>query len=204
MTRNVDADLIHHRDREQSRVRSCAPAEATEMDFQGTSARTNRQPSESAMEFIAQANSTGLRARGTLWRGHKRSQPFQYRHATESEQAARGVDVDGDLALEPLQQDLRAVMVNGVPPPCRSPLDLCRCRGADRLIVAVADQVVILHDPAQRRQRKEMRDNRFAVSFVAGCRIPDGCCQDAQLQCVRSAVMAGWGKAVLFEQIVDA
>ena len=42
-------------------------------------------------------------------------------------------------------------------------LDLVRGRGADRLVVAVADHEIVLHDPPERRQRQQMRDHGRAV-----------------------------------------
>src|SRR5450756_1732304 len=73
------------------------------------------------------------------FRDHALTLPVQ--HADQGEQPARGVEIDRHLVLEPLHQDVRSVVVDGAPPHVDG-LDLVGRRGADSLIIAVADQVV--------------------------------------------------------------
>src|SRR4051794_11200515 len=96
--------------------------------------------------FIWQANST---ARGRAARSAAKS-PSPVQDANQGEQAACGIGIDRDLPLQPLHQDARAVIVDGAAAHIER-LDLFRRRGADRLIITVADGVVVLDDPAQRR-----------------------------------------------------
>src|SRR2546430_12651063 len=42
-------------------------------------------------------------------------------------------------------------------------LDLVRRRGADRLVIAVANHEIVFHDSPERRQRQQMRDHGRAV-----------------------------------------
>ena len=83
-------------------------------------------------------------------------------HADQSKKAARGVDIDHHFFLEPLHQYSRTVIVDCAPAHIDG-LDLVGRRGTDRLIVAIADHVVVLDDPPQRRERKQMCDDRRAV-----------------------------------------
>ncbi len=86
MTRNVDADLIHHRDREQVEFAFFARRPRRRKWISRTFARTNRLPSESARNSSRRANSTARRARGTLYGAAiRRSQPLPVQHANESE-----------------------------------------------------------------------------------------------------------------------
>src|SRR4051794_15662695 len=83
-------------------------------------------------------------------------------HADEREQAACGVEVDLDLFLQPLLEQVRALVVQPAPAHVDR-LDLSRRCGADRLVIAVADQEIVLHDLAEWRQRQKMRHYRCAV-----------------------------------------
>src|SRR5262245_66024992 len=71
-------------------------------------------------------------------------------HANQRKQPARRIDIDRNLTLEPLYQDARAVVVDRAAAHIDR-LDLVGRRGADRLIITVADHVVVLDDPVQRR-----------------------------------------------------
>ena len=80
-------------------------------------------------------------------------------------------------------------------------LDLVGRRGADRLVIAFADQIVVLDDAAQRRQREQMRHHRRAVLEANVEHQPVAV--DRQMQRVRAAVVADRREGVLLEQIVD-
>src|SRR5947207_2582788 len=88
--------------------------------------------------------------------------PPPMQHADEREEAARGVGVELDLALEPRPQRLRPLVVDGAAPHVDR-LDAARRTDADCLPVAVADQEIVLHDPAERRQREGVQHQRIAV-----------------------------------------
>src|SRR5215471_16481884 len=83
-------------------------------------------------------------------------------HGDQREQVARRVEVDDDLVLEPLHQELGALVVQRAPAHVDR-LDLARRRGADRRVVAVADHEVVLHDALEWRERQVMRDHRALV-----------------------------------------
>src|SRR6478752_10702381 len=68
----------------------------------------------------------------------------------EREQPARGLEVDPHLALQPLLQRARALVMDAAAAHIDG-LDLVRRRRADRLVVAVADHEIVLHDPPERR-----------------------------------------------------
>src|SRR5262249_54444455 len=106
-------------------------------------------------EFIPHANKTAF---GRGGRSAIAASALPVQHADQRKQPARGIKIDRHLALQPLHQDVRAVVVNSAPPHVDR-LNLVRRRGANGLIIAVADQVVVLDDAAQRRERKEVRDN---------------------------------------------
>src|SRR5215468_2523594 len=90
------------------------------------------------------------------------SLPLPVQHADEREQAAGGVEVDPHLLAQPVHENARALVVQPAPAHVDR-LDLARRGGAKRLVIAVADHEIILHDAPQRRQREEMRDHRRAV-----------------------------------------
>src|SRR5690349_6839224 len=71
--------------------------------------------------------------------------PFPVQHGNQREEAARGVEIDADLVLEPLHQELGALVLEPAPAHVDR-LDLARARAADRLVIAVADHEVVLHD----------------------------------------------------------
>ena len=79
--------------------------------------------------------------------------------------------------------------------------DLVRARGADRLIVAVADHEVVLDDAAQRRERQVMRDHRRAISALNVEHQPIAGNRKAQR--VRAVLVAERLEGVFLEQIVD-
>ena len=61
--------------------------------------------------------------------------------------------IDFDLALEPLLQKPAAVIVEAAPAHVDC-LDAARRRRLDRFEIAAADQEIVLHDLAERRQRE--------------------------------------------------
>jgi hypothetical protein len=121
-------------------------------------------------------------------------------HADQREQPARGVKVHLDLAGEPLHQELRALVVQPAPPHVDC-LDLARHGGANRLIVALADHEVILHDFPERREREHVKDDRRAVGKpdVEG----ESILGDAEMQRVGSGVMPRRREHVLLQEVVD-
>src|ERR1700743_1146198 len=80
-------------------------------------------------------------------------------------------------------------------------LDSFRRRGADRLIVAVADHEIVFHDSPERRQRQQMRNHRRAVltAYVENETIIG----DGKMQRKRAASSAFRREQVLLDQIVD-
>jgi hypothetical protein len=120
--------------------------------------------------------------------------------AHEREQSARGVEIEFHLALEALHQNVRALVMQ---PAARhvERLDAIRRRGADRRVIAVADGVIVLDQPSQRREREEMRNDRRTVGT------PDvehqAASGDAQMQRKRALVTGNRRKGVLLEEIVN-
>src|SRR5581483_3364437 len=78
----------------------------------------------------------------------------EVQRADQREQPTRGVEVDLDLAFQAFPQHLRTFVVQAAPAHVDR-LDLRRRGGADRAVVAVADLEIILHDPAERRERQD-------------------------------------------------
>src|SRR5215471_9654926 len=82
----------------------------------------------------------------------------QVQHADQREQAARRVVVDRDLAGEAFRQQFRALVVQCAPPDIDR-LDLPQALVADRLVIALANEKIVLDDAAKRRERQH---DRFA------------------------------------------
>src|SRR3954468_21168364 len=76
------------------------------------------------------------------------SLPMEY--ADQSEQAACGIEIEHHLACQALRQHVVPPVVDPAPAHGEA-LDAVRCGGADGCVVAVADHVVVLYDPPQRR-----------------------------------------------------
>src|SRR5262249_190789 len=87
---------------------------------------------------------------------------FPMQHAHQREQPARGVENDRDLVLDGVLQDARTLVVQTTAGHVDR-LDARRRRGADRRVIAVADQEVVLNDTLEGREREQMRDHRLAV-----------------------------------------
>src|SRR5665647_829751 len=126
--------------------------------------------------------------------------PFPVQHADQREQPARGLEIDPHLALQALLQRARAFVMDAAAAHVDG-LDLVRRRGADRLIVAVADHEIVLHDSTERRQRQQMHHDGRAVLAadiehqpVAG---------DADMQGERPLARAFRREQVLFDQVID-
>src|SRR4029079_14237974 len=118
--------------------------------------------------------------------------------AEQREQAACGRNVDGDLALEPLHQELTAFVVNTAPPHVDS-LDLRGRLGLDRLIIALADEEVVLHQPAEGRKRQHHVLDRCAIGITDGEH--KAIVGEGEMQRVRAAIMAFERKGIALEEI---
>src|SRR5262249_60793770 len=88
------------------------------------------------------------------------SRPMKY--GDEREQPPRRIEVEGHLIPEALHQKLRALVMQPAPSHVDR-LDLARCRGADRLVIALAHEEIILHQATERRERQVMRDYRLVI-----------------------------------------
>src|SRR5439155_11732717 len=116
------------------------------------------------------------------------------------EEPRRRIEIDLDLALEPLAQQRRTLVVNAAPPHIER-FDLMGRRIADRLEIAFADQKIILDDATERRQRKHDATVRFAV--VEPYVEDEAVLFDAEHQTVRTAARPARSETVVLEQIVD-
>src|SRR6202040_1787105 len=136
-----------------------------------------------------------------LWTGairHASSLPMK--HGDQGEQPPRGIEIEGDLVLEPLHQQLGAFVVKAAPAHVDR-LDLARRRGADRLVIALANQEIVFDEATERRQRQMMGHHR---PVVLGADIEDEpVAEDLKLEAVGSAVMPFRGERVFLHQIVD-
>src|SRR5579863_6064532 len=148
-------------------------------------------------ELSPQANST---ARGCVADAGIAPSPLPVQHRDQREQPPRRVEIELDLALEPLHEDVRGLVVQGAAAHVER-LDAVRRRGADRRVVAVADHEIILHDPAERRQREEMRDYRRTVALADIEHQPAAV--DAEIERIRPTIVTHRAEAVLFDQIID-
>ena len=198
VARDIDADLLHDRDRERIE-QAFLHAGGADIDRFSEQLLQQAGRHRRAHRVHAAGEQHRLWARTALGLLPPRS-ALPVQHADQREQPARGVEIDRHLVLEPLHQDVRAVVVDAAPAHVDR-LDLVGRRGADGLIVAVADQVVVLDDAAQRRERKQMRHHRRAVLKADVEHQPVAV--DAQMQRVGTAVVADRREGVLLEQIVD-
>ena len=173
---DVDADLVHAPRPRTDRARPCARrpsrhrATCPSICFSSAAAIGERT------ELSPQANSTAC---GRMRRGMP-LQPFQCstQISVNSRRAVSKSSVT--LRLSRSIRMSRALVVQAAPAHVDR-LDAVGRRGADRRVVAVADQEIVLHDPPQRREREQVRHHRLAVG-AAGCRTPGGCPVDAQMQ----------------------
>src|SRR5260370_42367823 len=91
------------------------------------------------------------------------------KHGDERKQPPRRIEVDGDLMLEALYQEVGALVVQS-PPSHVDRLDLAWRRRADRLVIALANQEIVLHEATKRRERQMMCNDR---PVVLGAEIED-------------------------------
>src|SRR5262249_53500186 len=82
--------------------------------------------------------------------------PPPMQRADEREKAARRLEIGGDLPLEPLDQKPAAFVVQTAPAHVQR-LDARGRRRLDRLVIALADQEIILDQLAERRERQHER-----------------------------------------------
>src|SRR5436305_12268661 len=87
-----------------------------------------------------------VRKRAPTFRHHALALPVQ--HADQREQPAGGFEVDPHLVLQSILQGTRPVVMNAAAAHIDG-FDLVRRRGADRLIVTVADHEIVLHYPPE-------------------------------------------------------
>src|SRR6185436_3457091 len=103
------------------------------------------------------------RAGACTWAGENQGGEslFQVQRRDQREQPPRRVEIDLDLAFEPLAQQMRAVVMQPAPAHVDR-LDAGRQRGPERRVIAVADLVIVLEHAAERGERQE-----HAPVFVA-------------------------------------
>src|SRR5215469_3957771 len=150
--------------------------------------------------FCPQANSTdcGCATIGAAIAALPLALPVQ--HGDEREQVAGGVEIDSDLVLEALDQEIGALVVQRAPAHVDR-LDLARARGADRLVIAVADDEVVLDDALERGERQMMGDDRL---LVGGAHLEhEPVAHHREMQPVGPAVVPDRLERVLFEEVVD-
>src|SRR5690606_8953314 len=102
-------------------------------------------------------NRTGWRCA----RGHASlAPPVEY--ADEGKEPPRRVEINLDLAGEPVHQRLRAFVMQSAPAHVDR-FDLAGGRGSNGLVITLADEEVVLDDCAERSQRQHMRYDRAAI-----------------------------------------
>ena len=121
-------------------------------------------------------------------------------HADEREQPSGGVGVHRHLAAEPLAQQFGAFVVQAAAPHVDR-LDAARRSGADRLVVGVADQEVVLDDAPQLLQRQiEVGQRRIAgIAHLES----EARAVDLQVEMEGPREVARRGEAVLLHQGVE-
>src|SRR3954452_6235065 len=87
---------------------------------------------------------------------------FPVQDGDQSEQPAGGFEIDPHLAVQALLHGARPLVVDAAAAHVDG-LDLVRSRGADRLIIAVANHEIVFDDAPERRQRQKMRHHRATV-----------------------------------------
>src|ERR1700720_3022623 len=145
-------------------------------------------------ELSPQANSTASGGRDC---GGIASSALPVQDRDQSEKAARGAEIDVDLALEPLHHQVRAFVVQTAPRHIEG-LDAVGRRRADCGVVAVADYEIILHHAAERRQREHMRDHWRVVGEANVENEP--VTGNAQLQRVGTAVVSDRPEIVILKE----
>src|SRR5512143_2448314 len=120
--------------------------------------------------------------------------------AEQREQASRRREVDGDLALEPLHEKLAALVVKASPAHVDR-LDLRGRLGLDRLVVALADEEIVLNQAAEGREREHYMLDRRAVGVAHG--EDEAVVGEREMKRIGTAVMAFECEGVLLEEIED-
>ncbi len=150
----------------------CTPADASVDRRPSICLRSSASAIGERTEFSPQANSTacGMARRG----GSATASALPVQDAEQREQPARGVEVHARPCSS--ARPAGCASLRRAAPRRRhvDRLDAVGRRGADRLIVAVADHVVVLDDPPQRRERQTDAPSP-ACRPRGGCRTPAGC-----------------------------
>src|ERR1700710_1048866 len=118
----------------------------------------------------------------------------------QRKQPPRGFEIDPHLALQPFLQRARAFVVNAAAAHVDG-FDAVRRRGADRLIIAVADHEIVFDDAPERRQRQQMRHHRRAVLAADVEHQPGSGGTDVQRE--RTLLRALGREQVFLDQVVD-
>ena len=141
---DVDADLLQHRDRERIELALAHAGRARHRSPRPIICWNSAAAIGERTELSPQANSTAC---GFVLRGAIRHQPFQC--STQiSVNSRRAVSKSTfTLRLRRVLQDARALVVQAAPAHVDR-LDAVGRRGADRRVIAVADQEVVLDDAA--------------------------------------------------------
>ena len=126
-------------------------------------------------------------------------------NADQREEAPRGVDVQIGFALKPLLQDAGPLVVDAAPRHIDR-LDLAGGELLDRVEIAFADLIVVLHDLPERPQRQMERSRRLlGLGRDVKHQTPF---TDRELQAVGSldraaAIALGQCKGIVFQQVKD-
>src|SRR5690606_14178341 len=122
--------------------------------------------------------------------------------ADQGEETAGGVEIGIDLALQAFAQQFRSLVVDAAPRHVDG-LDLRRRRALDGLVVAVADLEIVLHDPAEGRERQDDLAERRCL-FVADVE-DQAVLLDGEHELERPLVVGGAhrGEDVLLDQVED-
>src|SRR5438874_6087456 len=126
--------------------------------------------------------------------------PLPVQDADQREQPPGSFEIDSYLALQPLLQRARAFVVDAAAAHVDR-LDLVGRGGADRLVVAVADHEIILHDPPEWRQRQQLRHHGRAVLAADVEHQPVACYREVQRE--RALARPFRREQILLDQIVD-
>jgi hypothetical protein len=122
-------------------------------------------------------------------------------HADEGEQAPGGVEINFDLAGKPVHQGLRAFIVQAAAAHIDG-LNLAWRRVPDRLVIALADHVIITDHAPERGQREDMGDDRPVVFTTH--RKDEAAIHGRNFQLVGSAFfVTHCAERVLIDQIED-
>src|SRR5712691_5275873 len=175
----------------------------------GSPFKTPAEAAEIALPIRCFASSASIGERTWLWPQRNRTacglsraasaishSALPMQRADQREEPACGIEIDGDLVLQALDQKLGALVVKAAAAHVDR-LDLRRRFGANRRIVALAHGEVVLHHAPEGREREKMGDDRHAVRFRhLEDEPPVG---DRDLERVGPAVVAHGGEAVLFQ-----